>query len=280
MMLSIIVNHYKSPEVLKLCLNYLKKNAPQGSEIIVTDSETLEKTQDMMRYDFPEIIFLQEKGNIGFAKSVNRGIGNAQGDFFLIINADVMITEKNAIPQMLAYMKKHKDIGILGPRLFNINGEHQSSCFRFYTPRTIIARRTPFGKTPWGKRELDRFLINHRGLTPMAFGSDPGPLEPAPVDWLMGSTLLVRKAAYEDVGPMNEEYFMYMEDVDWCRSFWKKEWKVVYYPETFFYHYHFRASKGSNPVVDLFTNKYARIHLLSAIKYFRKYGLKVPKYGI
>ena len=114
----------------------------------------------------------------------------------------------------------------------------------------------------------------------MALGSNPGPLEPAPVDWLMGSTLLVRKAAYEDVGPMNEEYFMYMEDVDWCRSFWKKEWKVVYYPETFFYHYHFRASKGSNPVVDLFTNKYARIHLLSAIKYFRKYGLKVPKYGI
>ena len=113
MILSIIINHYKSPEVLKLCLNYLKKNAPQGSEIIVTDSETIEKTQDMMRYDFPEIIFLQEKKNVGFAKSVNRGIGNAQGDFFLIINADVMITEKTAIPQMLAYMKEHKDIGIL-----------------------------------------------------------------------------------------------------------------------------------------------------------------------
>lgn len=272
MILSIIINHYKSPEVLKLCLNYLKKNAPQGSEIIVTDSETIEKTQDMMRYDFPEIIFLQEKKNVGFAKSVNRGIGNAQGDFFLIINADVMITEKAAIPQMLAYMKEHKDIGILGPRLFNINGEHQSSCFRFYTPGTILARRTPFGKTPWGKRELNRFLITK--------GSDPKALKPVGSDWLMGSALLVRKAAHEDVGPMSEKYFMYMEDVDWCRSFWEKNWKVVYYPETFFYHYHFRASKGSNPVTDLFTNKYARIHLLSAIKYFRKYGLKVPRYGI
>ena len=63
-MLSIIINHYKSPEVLRLCLNYLKKNAPVGSEIIVTDSETIEKTQDMMHYDFPEIIFLEEKKKI------------------------------------------------------------------------------------------------------------------------------------------------------------------------------------------------------------------------
>lgn len=266
-MLSIIINHYKSPEVLKLCLNYLKKNAPVGAEIIVTDSETVEKTQDMMHYDFPEIIFLQEKENVGFAKSVNRGIQNAQGDFFLIINADAMVTEKDAIAKMLAYMQDHADTGILGPRLLSINGEYQPSCFRFYSPRTILARRTPFGKTPWGKKELERFLIS------------PG-LEPMPIDWLMGSALLVRKRAYEQVGPMSESYFMYFEDTDWCRSFWEKGWKVMYYPETFFYHYHFQASKKRGAILDVLTNKYARIHLLSAVKYFRKYGLKVPKYGI
>jgi len=266
-MLSIIINHYKSPEVLKLCLNYLKKNAPEGVEIIVTDSETVEKTQDMMRYDFPEIIFLQEKKNVGFAKSVNRGIDNAKGDFFLIINADAMVTEKDAIPKMLAYMQNHADTGILGPRLLSINGEYQPSCFRFYSPRTILARRTPFGKTPWGKKELARFL------------PEP-PAGPAPTDWLMGSAFLVRRKAYEQVGPISEKYFMYFEDVDWCRSFWEKGWKVVYYPETFFYHYHFRASKKKGAIFDALTNKYARIHILSALKYFRKYGLKVPRYGI
>lgn len=266
-MLSIIINHYKSPEVLKLCLNYLKKNAPEGAEIIVTDSETIEKTQDMMRYEYPEIIFLQEKENVGFAKSVNRGIENAGGDFFLIINADAMVTSYDAIPKMLSYMQDHADIGILGPRLLYINGEHQPSCFRFYSPRTILARRTPYGKTPWGKKELDRFLLKP-------------PADPAPADWLMGSAFLVRREAYNAVGPMDERYFMYLEDTDWCRSFWEKGWKVIYYPETFFYHYHFRASKGANPIVDLFFNKYTRIHILSAVKYFRKYGLKVPRYGI
>jgi len=274
-MLSIIINHYQSPEALKLCLQYLKKNAPQGSEIIVTDSETIEKTSDMMRYDFPEIIYLTEYKNVGFAKSVNRGIKNASGDFFLIINADVMVTEKESIPKMLTYIEERRDIGILGPRLFNINGEHQPSCFRFYSPRTILARRTPYGKTPWGKQELERFLINNRGLTPII-----SKLEPTIVDWLMGSAFLIRRTAYGQVGPMDERYFMYFEDTDWCRSFWEKGWRVVYYPESFFYHYHFRASKGTNPIIDVFTNKYTRIHLLSAVKYFRKYGLKIPRYGI
>ena len=100
------------------------------------------------------------------------------------------------------------------------------------------------------------------------------------VDWLMGSALLVRRTAYEQVGGLCEDYFMYMEDVDWCRNFWEKGWKIVYYPEVFFYHYHFQASKKRGAIIDLFTNKYTRTHLLSAIKYFRKYGLKVPKYGI
>ena len=267
-MLSIIINHYKSPEVLKLCLNYLKKNAPENVEIIVTDSETIEETQDMMHYDFSEVRYLSEKENIGFAKSVNRGIKKASGDFFLIINADVMVTEKNAIPEMLAYIGEHEDVGVLGPRLFNINGEHQPSCFRFYAPSTILARRTPYGKTPWGKKELERFLIN-------VTGSDP-----VTSDWLMGSALLVRREAYEQVGPMDERYFMYLEDTDWCRSFWEKGWKVVYYPETFFYHYHFQASKKRGAILDVLTNKYTRIHLLSAIKYFLKYGPKVPRYGI
>lgn len=233
----------------------------------MTDSETIEKTSDMMRYDFPQIIYLTEDKNVGFAKSVNRGIQNARGDFFLLINADVMITEKEAIPKMLAYIAQHDDIGILGPRLLNINGEHQPSCFRFYSPQTILARRTPFGKTPWGKKELTRFL------------PEP-PADPAPADWLMGSAFLIRKEAHDQVGPMDERYFMYLEDTDWCRSFWEKGWKVVYFPKTFFYHYHFRASKGTNPIIDVFTNKYTRIHMLSALKYFRKYGLKVPKYGI
>lgn len=279
-MLSIIVSHYKSPEVLKLCLKYLKQNAPQNSELIVTDSETMEKTELMMRCDFPEVTYLAAKKNVGFAKSVNKGLSVASGDYFLIINADVIISEKDAIPKMLECIGRHPDIGILGPRLLNINGEHQPSCFRFYSPLTILARRTPFGKTAWGKRELSRFLILSPSNPNHSQGETRGSKGNFPVDWLMGSVLLVRRKAYEQVGGLCEDYFMYMEDVDLCRSFWEKGWKVVYYPEVFFYHYHFQASKKRGAFIDLFTNKYTCTHLLSAIKYFKKYGVKVSRYGI
>lgn len=274
-MLSIIVNHYKSPEVLKLCLQYIKKNAPEGSEVIVTDSATIEKTKDLMHYDFPDIAFLQAEYNIGFAKSVNRGITHSHGDFLLILNADAIIPNKDALPKMLAYMAANTDVGILGPRLLNISGEHQSSCFRFYSPKTVFARRTPFGKTPWGKKELTRFLMKDSKI------DAPNPsLGAISVDWIMGSAMLVRRDALREVGPMSEQYFMYFEDVDWCRSFWEKGWKVVYYPNSFFYHYHFQSSKKRGAVLDALTNKYARIHLRSAVIYFRKYGVRVPRYGI
>lgn len=295
-MLSIIINHYRSPEVLKLCLKHLKQNAPEGAEFIVTDSETMEKTELMMRCDFPEIKFLPAKENIGFAKSVNKGLAISHGDYTLLINADVIISLKETIPKMLGYMKANPQVGILGPRLLNINGEHQPSCFRFYSPLTILARRTPFGKTMWGRRELERFilplpspLLRKEGELPSKIEDENPPLltkergigdVAIPVDWLMGSALLVYRKAYEQVGGLCEDYFMYMEDVDWCRTFWEKGWRVVYYPEVFFYHYHFQASKKRGPLIDLFTNTYARTHLLSAIKYFKKYGLKVPGYGI
>jgi len=232
----------------------------------------------MMRYDFPDVVFLSENHNVGFAKSVNRGILKSSGEFLLIINADIIVSDAKAIPKMLEHIIANKEIGILGPGLLNINGDHQPSCFRFYSPKTVLSRRTPFGKTPWGKRELDRFL--YTGQTCVLHRSDPCIGCPRPVDWLMGSALLVRKNAYNDVGPMDENYFMYMEDVDWCRRFWEKGWKVAYYPETFFYHYHFQASKKRGSLIDLLTNKYARVHLLSAFKYFKKYGLKTPKYGV
>lgn len=273
-MLSVIVNHYRSPEVLKLALGYLMKNAPEGSEFIVTDSATIEKTERMMHYDFPGVTFLAARDNIGFAASVNRGIETAKGEMLLIANADVIVPSKTAIPELLDFLERHRDVGMVGPRLLNINGQHQPSCFRFYSPATIFARRTPFGATPWGKRELDRFLMRRVAVF------DDASHNPLLVDWLMGSALLIRRTALADVGPLDERYFMYLEDVDWCRRFWEKGWQVMYYPHTSFYHYHFQASKKRGALIDLLTNRYTRTHLLSAVKYFKKFGLAVPRYGL
>lgn len=278
-MLSVIVNHYRTPDLLKNCLVHLRAAVPAGSEIIVTDSGTIKETRAMMASEFPEITFLTSERNIGFGRSVNRALARARGDFFFVSNADIVVPSKGSLEKILAYFAHEPRIGILGPRLLNPDGTHQHSCFRFYKPRTLFARRTVLGRTPWGKRELDRFLIREqtRALETAPVGAT---ITPFFVDWLMGSALFLRRAAYETVGPLDERYFMYMEDTDWCRSFWEAGWRVAYYPMVSFYHAHARASKKRSAFWDVLSNKYARIHLISAMRYFRKYGFRVPRYGI
>jgi GT2 family glycosyltransferase len=275
MKISIIINHYQTLEVLQLCLKSLLKNLPENieSEIIVTDSKTQEETEEIMREFFPQIIFITAEKNIGFGKSVNRALKKAQGEYILIINADIVIDRKETIEKMLSYLKNNPEVGIIGPKLLNINNTRQVSCFRFYTPAVIACRRTFLGKTKWGKKVLSYFLMDD------IFNSVEVKFQQSPifVDWLMGSALLAKKEAIEKVGYFDERFFMYLEDTDWCRRFWKAGYKVVYFPQVQMYHYHIQASKKKGGVFDLFFSKYTRIHLLSAIKYFLKWGLKKKK---
>jgi len=275
MKLSIIVNHYRTPEVLRSCLNSVKEDLKGVSfdwELIVTDSATIEKTVEMMAEEFSDVIFLQAAENIGFGKSINLALGRAQGEYFFIINADILMDEKGVIEKMLIYMTEHPEIGMLGPKLWNINNTWQQSCFRFYSPMTVFYRRTPLGKTSVGKKDLDNFLMKD------VFAKGDV-IEPIPVDWLMGSAMMVRKSDLEKVGGFDERYFMYFEDVDWARRFWENGLKVVYFPRVTMYHHHFQSSKKSS-IWQLAFNKYAKIHVQSAIKYFKKFGIRKAKYGI
>jgi len=274
MKLSIIVNHYRTPEILKICLRSIKENLENAGfewEIIVTDSATIEKTEEMMEEEFSDIIFIPAKKNIGFGKSINIAIKKAKGEYFFIVNADIIINEKKAIEKMLNYIEENKDVGMVGPKLLNVNDTVQQSCFRFYTPLTVICRRTFLGKIFWGKKILDKFLMADvfRGKKIV---------EPIPVDWLMGSAMMVRKSDLEKVGVFDESFFMYFEDVDWARRFWENRLKVVYFPDARMYHYHFQSSKKKS-FWSSFLNKYARIHIKSALKYFIKYKFRNVKYG-
>lgn len=275
MKLSIIINHYRTPEILRNCLKPIRENLKDSGfdwEIVVTDSATIEQTEQMMAEEFSDVIFLPNQENIGFGKSINAALEKARGEYIFIINADIVVDEKGAIGKMLEYMAEHPEIGMLGPKLWNINNTWQQSCFRFYTPMTVFYRRTLLGKTSFGRKNLNDFLMKDI--------LDKGEItEPIAVDWLMGSAMMVRSKDLEKVGGFDERYFMYFEDVDWARRFWENGLKVVYFPKVTMYHYHFQSSKKKNLWQSAF-NKYARIHIHSALKYFRKFGMKKVKYGL
>src|SRR3989339_327571 len=265
--LSIIVSSYKNPSVLRLCLESLRKNIlNENREILVFDSATEEETEMMMREDFPDIRFFPHKDNLGFARLVNNGLRKSKGNFILILNADIIIEKKSA-DILLQELKKDPQIGIIGPKLMNFDGKVQPSCFRFYTPPIIVYRRTFLGKFRFAKRKIDKFLYKDKDLG-----------KPQDVDWVMGSAMMTTRRAFEKVGLMEENFgFMYFEDVDWCRRFWEKRLRVVYYPHAKMFHYHGKGSASQSALRAVFLNKLTREHIRSALKYFWKYiGMPNP----
>jgi GT2 family glycosyltransferase len=268
--LSLIVASYKHHETLRLCLNSLRASlasSPISYEILVTDSATEIPTKDMMAKDFPDVEFFPFEENVGFQRIVREGLEHARGQYILVLNYDIVAPGKS-IETLLAYLKQHPEIGMIGPKLLNFNGSLQPSAFRFYRPWTILYRRTFLGQLPFAKKHLAWFLME-----------DYDHQTPKEVDWLMGSALLVRREAYENVGPMDSRFFMYMEDVDWCRRFWEAGYKVVYYPDTTLYHYHGKGSAKGGFIRSLLFNRLTWYHIASAWKYFRKYsGKSIPQH--
>lgn len=268
-MLSIVVVNYKNPELLRLSLKSIKEAITPDFryEIIVVDVESSYSTANVVIEEFPGSKFVPFRKNIGYTKGVNEGIKNSSGNFVLILNADIVPLEKS-IESLFDYMAENKNIGLAGPQLLNFDGSIQNSCFRFPTPLTVIYRRSFLGNLWFAKKSLENFLIENKDKT-----------KSITVDWLMGSAFMVSKKAIEEVGLMDENFFLYMGDVDWPRRFWENGYKVVYYPLSKMYHYHRRDSKGRFGVFDLVLRKESRIHLKEAIKYFRKYGTTAPNLG-
>lgn len=267
MELSIIVTNYKNPELLRLCLNSIKKNySGEDYELIVSDSATEEEMEIMMREDFSGIIFISSRENIGFGGAVSRGYEKSSGNYVLILNGDTII-KKGSIEILLDYIKNNLSVGVVGPQLLGFNEKVQPSCFRFYTPLTIAYRRTFLGKLPFAKKHLAWFSMqdfDHESIRN--------------VGWLMGSALMMRREVIKQVGLVDSNFWMYFEDTDWCRRFWEKGYRVVYNPEAQIYHYHGKGSAGKNIVKTLASNRLAWAHIASAIYYFKKYRNKIiPK---
>ncbi|OIP79084.1 MAG: hypothetical protein AUK17_01020 [Parcubacteria group bacterium CG2_30_44_18] len=269
MELSVIITHHRELNLLKKCLPLIREEIKgMESEIIVILSEYQEETLSALKQEFNDVIFLPFEENLYFVRSINRGIERASGNYILLINDDVMVSP-GSIRQLIDFLKTNEKVGLVGPRVLYPDGSSQPSCFRFYTPLTIVCRRTILGKIGFCKKINDNFLYKDKdiyrenGLT---------------VDWLMnGSGVLTRKEDLEKVGPLDERLKHYFSDVDWCRRFWQNGFKVVYFPKAVFRHYHGKKSRGRG-LLSLLTNRMTRIHVADGMKYFWKWGFRNTDY--
>lgn len=264
-MLSIVIINHKSSGLLHSCVASLKETIKRTPyEIIAVDSESDGKSAKEALNGWNDIKLIIFQENTGYAKAVNAGLKKSVGDYILILNSDIK-AGSGAVDDMINFMENNatqENIGMVGPRLRGFDDKIQQTTFRFYSPFTVLLRRTFLGRLPWCKKRLDWFLMKDKNMDQAD--------SPQPVDWLMGAALLVSKKSLEKVGDMDERFFMYFEDVDWARRFWANGFKVFYFPNAIMYHMHGRASKKSGAM--------AMIHIKSAFLYFMKYRFKTIYY--
>lgn len=260
--LSIIVLNYKTKRLLRECLRSIRFAAPRFSyEVIVVDNGSGDGTPQMVCTEFPEHVLVESPENLGYAGGNNLGLARARGRHVMIMNPDIFVRD-GALEELVRWLDAHPDVGMVGPRLVNGDGSSQESHYRFHTLVTPLLRRTPLGRTAWGSRKLEAFVMK-----------DAEPAGPAEVDWLLGGAVVARREAVAQVGFLDERFFLYFDDVDWCRRFWEKRWKVVYLPHVSLIHLHQRQSADGD-LLAVFTNPVTRVHIRSAVQYFRKYWQK------
>lgn len=261
--LSIVIVNYNNRGLLRQCLKSIFNNLKTSIlnfKVILVDNNSSDGSVDMSREEFPAVRLIPLEKNLGYAKAVNIGIKSIECKYYLILNMDTTIVQENAIDIMVEFMEKNKDVGLAGPKLINPNGTTQvSSCLfpKFLYP---MYRRTILKNLPHAKKVMHKYLM---------FDWDHN--QSRPVDWVIGTGMIVRNEAIKQVGLMDERFFMYFEDVDWCRRYWENQWKVYYMHNVQIVHYHSRGSAKKSGLPSIFLNKLTRIHITSWLKYFIKY---------
>ncbi|MFA5935833.1 MAG: glycosyltransferase family 2 protein [Patescibacteria group bacterium] len=234
-------------------------------EYILVDNAAGDGTGAMVRERFPWVTMIDAPGNIGFGAGNNIAFRQAKGEYVMLVNPDLTVFA-GELEKLFAFAEAHPDIGLIGPKLLNPDRSLQRSFHRFPSPIIPILRRSGLGRTRWGRRKIDAYLMQ-----------DADPSQTQDVDGLFGAAILMRRPALEAIGHFDETFFMYFEDVDLCRRAWEKGWRVTYFPASEFVHYHQRESEVKG-VTQLLTNRVLREHIKSAFHYFWKYrGKKHPR---
>jgi exopolysaccharide biosynthesis polyprenyl glycosylphosphotransferase len=254
--LSVIVVNHNNRGLLAKCLDSIYKTLDQlKAEIILVDNDSMDGSVPMVQARFPHVQVISNRANLGYAAAVNQAIRSSTGEYFLILNADTQL-RPNSVQALSSFLEDNPHAGMVGPKLIYPDGRLQHSCRTFYTFKTILLRRTVLGKLFPNSRTLQDHLMlrwAHDGVRE--------------VDWVVGAAMMVRRAAVDEVGPMDERYFLYLEDVDWCYRMHLAGWRVYYVPQAEMIHHYRQGSRSES-----MWNRDTLIHLISMLRYYEKWA--------
>lgn len=254
--LSIIIVNWNTKDLLRKCLRSIYETVPPiGFQAMVVDNASSDGSAEMVETDFPEAVVIRSDRNLGFSGGNNLGLAKARGNYLMLLNSDAELLPESA-SGMIQFMRNNPEAGMVGPKLVSpdgalqINGQKFPTFFREVMGLLRIHRLIPsVGKAGWGREDFD---VNSE------------------VDALAGACMLVRREIVETVGKLDDKFFMYYEDVDWCYRIKKAGWKIFYLGEAEIVHAWAESAKKQGIV------KSNGILYKSQYHYFRKHHGLLP----
>jgi N-acetylglucosaminyl-diphospho-decaprenol L-rhamnosyltransferase len=219
MTLEVIVVSHGAEALLRRCLRSLRAYpAASGTRVTVVDSGSMDETPEMVEREFPSVRLIR-CDNVGFSAANNLALRESEARAVLLLNPDTEIYA-GTLDAALARLWSDDRIGMVGVKLVTETGELDHACKRsFPTPLSALAHFTGIGRADGASNRLSQYRATE-------LGED----EPGAVDAINGAFMLCRREAVRDVGLLDEGYWLYMEDLDWCHRFWDAGWRVFYEP--------------------------------------------------
>jgi len=240
--LSVIIVNWNAKEYLLQCLETIYQTDEVPSrEIIVIDNGSQDGSEAEVRKRFPRYKMISNKKNLGFAKATNQGLKESRGKYLLLLNPDTMV-KRGAFERFILFMDSRPEAGIAGAQLLNPDGSRQNSIANFPSLATEL---------------LNKSLL--RLLFPERFpGKGQDYSEPIEVDSVIGAAMMVRREAFEQAGGLDEDYFLFLEETDWCYRMKKAGWKVYHVPQVEICHFQGKSAetRKERAKVEYFRSRY------------------------
>ncbi len=233
--LSICIVSRESRDYLRNCLCSIRDHTRRAShEIIVVDNNSQDGTVEMLRRDFPDVHLIVNNSNAGFAKPNNQALAISRGRYALLLNPDTVI-QPGALDSLTEFADANPQVGICSPKILNRDGTIQLQCRRsFATPWDLICYFTGLARLFPKSRLFARYLVTYE---------DEDKIHS--VDAVSGACMLIRRTMMEQIGMLDEQFFAYQEDTDYCFRAHQAGWDVYFYPPARITHY---AGQGGSRV--------------------------------
>lgn len=243
--LSIIIPSYNTKDYLLRCINSIKKNTLGIKyELIIVDNGSVDGSKEVLqRLESKDLAVIFNKENVGFAGANNLGFEKASGNYILYLNSDTLVTT-NVLGEMVQWMKENPKVGVVSSALGGKDGKLQATGGYFPTLSRVFLWMLGIDDIPF----LGRFIKSFHPHTPDYFGNSSY-LFSHEQDWVTGAFFLTRSRLMKIIGEWDEEYFMYVEEVDLCFRIKKNGWKIMYLPQWKVVHYGGASSRKEFPIL-------------------------------